>query len=253
VINLRELELNMPGKEDRYPPLGPSRHQNWKMFDRIAGRYDLLNHLLSGNIDKRWRRRVARQLPERPNLSALDLACGTGDQLIALNESGRVAEGIGIDLAERMLAIGRDKLKRLNLDDRLSLQSGDAGAIPFEPDRFDAVTISFGIRNMSDPKVTLSEMYRILKPGGRALVLEFSVPSVRLIRVPYLFYLRHILPRLGRIISGDRGAYRYLNESIETFPYGEAFAALMSEHRFRSVEFTPLTGGIATIYRGDKS
>jgi len=230
----------------------PSRYQVWKMFDRIAARYDLLNRLLSGGIDRRWRRRLARLLPSGNSLVVLDLACGTGDQLIALAAGGRVGHGIGLDLAEHMLTLGREKIGRRNLDHLLTLQTGDAEKLTFERGTFDAVSISFGIRNMADIRQALAEMLRVLKPGGRVLILEFSVPSNRLVRGPYLFYLRHILPRLGAIISGDSTAYRYLNETIETFPYGDAFCSIMKEAGFASVNCTPLTAGIVSIYQGDK-
>ena len=254
-VNLEMSNQNSGNGSNNNPnrPASPSRHDNWKMFDRIANRYDLLNHLLSANIDKRWRRQVARLLPKGDNLSTLDLACGTGDQLLTLHESGRVTEGIGIDLAEKMLAVGREKISRLNLDGKLSLQTGDAGLIPFEDERFDAVTISFGIRNMIDVQQTLREMYRVLKPGGRALILEFSLPSNHFFRSLYIFYLRHILPRLGAIISGDSSAYRYLNETIETFPHGDDFCRLMTDADFASIIAKPLSLGIATIYRGDRT
>jgi demethylmenaquinone methyltransferase/2-methoxy-6-polyprenyl-1,4-benzoquinol methylase len=230
----------------------PSRKDNWKMFDRIAGRYDLLNHLLSANIDKGWRRRVALMLPERTDLRVLDLACGTADQLLALFATGRVMSGIGLDLAENMLAIGREKIEAAGLTDRLALKAGDAEDIPFENEQFDAVTISFGIRNMVDVVQALTEMNRVLRPQGRVLILEFSLPPSRVFKAVYLFYLRHILPRLGRIISRDPGAYRYLNETIETFPCGDDFLRLMKLGGFSRVEAHPLTLGIATVYAGEK-
>lgn len=242
---------NAASPDDR-APASPSRHQVWKMFDRIAGRYDLLNHLLSGNRDKAWRKKMAALLPARDSLHVLDLATGTADQLLALYDSGRVESGTGIDMAEKMLAIGRDKIEARFLSDVLRLGSGNAEQIPFEADKFDAVSISFGIRNMTDVPATLAEMRRVLKAGGRALILEFSLPSSAFMRSLYLFYFRHILPRLGAIISGDRGAYRYLNETVETFPYGEAFCRLMTEAGFRNVAANRLTFGIATIYQGDK-
>lgn len=231
---------------------GPSRHHVWQMFDRIARRYDFLNHFLSGNRDKRWRQKVAEQLPPREDLRVLDLATGTADQLMALNRSGRVTGGVGIDLAEQMLAVGRNKIRSAGLDDILDLQTGDAQRIPFESSVFDAVTISFGIRNMSDVSRSLAEMYRVLKRDGRVIILEFSQPTNGFFRRLYLVYLRHILPHLGKIISGDSAAYRYLNETIETFPYGDAFCELMRRAGFTNVTALPLTMGIATVYRGDK-
>jgi len=230
----------------------PSRRDNWKMFDRIAGRYDLLNHLLSANIDKRWRQVVARHLPERDNLRVLDLACGTADQLLTLHDSGRVSAGIGLDLAENMLALGRTKIAARGLEQSLVLKTGNAEDIPFEDEQFDAVSISFGIRNMVNVMQALTEMDRVLKPHGRALILEFSLPTNRLLRPLYLFYLRRILPTLGRIISGDSGAYRYLNETIEAFPYGDEFCRMMRLAGFAKAGAYPLTFGIATVYVGDK-
>jgi len=222
------------------------------MFDRIAGRYDLLNHLLSANIDKRWRKRVTRSLPEGNNLTVLDLACGTADQLLALYDSGRLSGGIGLDLAENMLSIGREKIEARGLSRSLVLKTGNAEDIQFEDEQFDAVSISFGIRNMVDVMQALTEMERVLKPHGRALILEFSIPANRLLRPLYLFYLRSILPRLGRLISGDSGAYRYLNETIETFPYGEEFCRVMRLAGFAKATTHPLTFGIATLYVGEK-
>lgn len=222
------------------------------MFDRIAGRYDLLNHLLSGNRDKRWRRLVADALPMRADLRVLDLATGTGDQLLALYDSERVGSGIGIDLAEQMLEIGRKKILERALNEHLELQSGDAGEIPFDDESFDAVTISFGIRNVLDVSQTLKHMHRVLRPEGRAIILEFSLPKSKLLKSGYLFYLRHILPHLGAAISGDGSAYRYLNQTIETFPYGEKFCGLMRDAGFAHVGCTPLTLGVASIYVGDK-
>jgi len=223
------------------------------MFDRIARRYDLLNHLLSGGIDRRWRARVARLLPPGENLHVLDLAAGTGDQLMALSETGRIERGIGLDLANHMLSVGREKVRKRNLASVLSLQNGDAEDLPFADDSFHAVSIAFGIRNMSDVRRTLAGMLRVLKPNGRALILEFSLPTRQPLRAAYLFYLRHFLPRLGAAVSGDASAYRYLNETIETFPYGEGFCRIMSEVGFTGVRCTPLTGGIASIYQGEKS
>lgn len=230
-----------------------SRVEVWKMFDRIAHRYDLLNRLLSMWQDVRWRNRVARHLPERDDQNILDLATGTGDLLISIfNHSKRVKSGIGIDMAEKMLEFGRPKLVKRNLQDKITLQTGNATDIPFEENRFDAVTISFGIRNVTDVSQSLGEMHRVLNDGGRAIILEFSLPKNKLMRNSYLFYFRNVLPRIGGLISGDSFAYRYLNETVESFPYGQDFCNLMAEAGFQNVRQTPLTFGIATIYQGDK-
>ncbi|MBK7142948.1 MAG: bifunctional demethylmenaquinone methyltransferase/2-methoxy-6-polyprenyl-1,4-benzoquinol methylase UbiE [bacterium] len=235
------------------PQETPSRQQVWKMFDRIAHRYDLLNHLLSGNRDVAWRRKLATMLPTRSNLDALDLATGTGDQLITLAETGKLRSGVGIDLAEKMLELGRAKINERQLGQLLRLQIGDAGAIPFPDRTFDLVTISFGIRNVLDVPAALREMYRVLRPEGRLLILEFSLPRNVLVRKGYLFYFRYVLPRLGAIISGDSYAYRYLNQTVETFPYGDAFCRMMSDAGFSNVQSTEVTLGVATIYAGDKA
>lgn len=229
----------------------PSRQSVWKMFDRIAHRYDLLNHLLSLNRDKHWRKRVASYLPEGDKLEILDLATGTADQLIALSESGRLTHGLGLDLSEKMLELGREKLARLKLTEQLTLNEGNAEAIPCNDLSFDAVTISFGIRNVTDVGTALAEMKRVLKPGGRVLILEFSLPGNRLLKACHLFYLRHILPRLGKMISGDDQAYRYLNKTIETFPYGDKFCRLMNKAGFIESSCIPLTFGIVSIYVGE--
>ncbi len=246
------LAREMRGLGPAATEAGPSRENVHRMFDRIAPRYDLLNHLLSFNRDKVWRRRMATLLPTRANLKLLDLATGTGDQLITLFDSGKVASGVGVDPSEKMLVIGVDKIRRRGLSDKLTMLAGSGEAIPCADKSVDVVTISFGIRNVTDVPKALREMHRVLKPDGRALILEFSLPKSAMVRAGYLFYFRHILPTLGGIISGDRKAYKYLNQTVETFPYGEQFVALMREAGFDSVKATPLTFGVATIYQGDK-
>lgn len=230
----------------------PSRRDVWRMFDRIAPRYDLLNHLLSLNRDRAWRKRMVRFLPEGGNLAVLDLATGTGDQLLSLYVTGTVSFGVGLDMAAEMMAIGLKKIEARGLADRLMMVRGDASAIPFADSSFDAVTITFGIRNLVDVRAGLAEMYRILRPHGRALILEFSLPNNSLLRRSYLLYFRHLLPRLGAVISGDRQAYRYLNQTVESFPYGDEFRALMRDAGFGAVVAYPLTLGVATIYCGEK-
>jgi len=242
------------GNTDQQPShCEPTRIDVWKMFDRVARRYDLLNRLLSLGIDCVWRRKMALFLPPGNDLHVLDLATGTADQLLFLfDESDRVKSGMGMDLAEKMLDIGRQKVARRRLSEAICLRTGNAMDIPAKDNQFDVATISFGIRNMTDVDKALKEMHRVLKPGGRALILEFSLPGNSFIRKVHLFYLRHMLPRIGRWISKDPYAYRYLNETIETFPHGEAFCRVLRDVGFVATLAHPLTFGIATIYCGDK-
>ncbi len=231
----------------------PSRQQVWHMFDRIAPRYDLLNRLLSFRCDVAWRRRMARQIPEGGQLRLLDIATGTADQIISLMEKNKgITSAVGVDMSEGMLGVGRDKIEKLKWSDRVTLRTGDAMKIP-EPDgRFDVATMSFGIRNVLNVTEALREIRRVLNPGGRALILEFSTPGNPLFRPLYFFYLRHILPILGGWLSGDASAYRYLNRTIETFPSGKDFCAIMESAGFINVKAIPLTFGIASIYQGDR-
>ncbi len=223
------------------------------MFDRIAHRYDLLNRLLSMRQDVAWRKKLARYLPDYQPLWLLDLATGTGDVAITLlRRDSRVTRALGVDMSEKMLDEGRLKLEKLRLTDAIQLQTGDATALELADNTFDVTTIAFGIRNVMDPSVSLKEMIRVLKPGGRSLILEFSLPGNVLMRGLYLFYFRHVLPKVGALISGDSHAYNYLNQTVETFPYGRAFCRLMEKAGFRNVSAHPLTFGIATIYQGDK-
>lgn len=231
----------------------PSNTEVWTMFDRIAGRYDLLNRMLSFGQDVVWRKRVSKHLPPKPNMRILDVATGTADLIISMfQKNGNLSEGVGVDMAEKMLDVGRKKIDHLKLGDKIKLETGNALTLPFEADEFDALSISFGIRNVSDVPRALSEFYRVLRTDGRVLILEFSLPSSRIMRSLYLFYFRHILPRVGSLISGDSYAYRYLNQTVESFPYGRRFCQLLTDAGFENVAFTQLTFGIATIYQGDK-
>ncbi|MEW6411453.1 MAG: bifunctional demethylmenaquinone methyltransferase/2-methoxy-6-polyprenyl-1,4-benzoquinol methylase UbiE [Candidatus Zixiibacteriota bacterium] len=229
----------------------PSREDVHKMFDRIAPRYDLLNRLLSFGRDVSWRKKVAHYLPHKDQLALLDVATGTGDLLVSLySRSGRVATGVGMDLAVKMLSIAQKKIAAKNLGKILSVTIGDARTIPFGDGTFDAVTIAFGIRNVDPVEKALAEMYRVLSPGGKALILEFSLPENILMRKLYLLYFRYILPIIGAFISGDSYAYRYLNRTVETFPYGDDFCSLMKQAGFENVIGHRLTFGVATIYEG---
>lgn len=231
----------------------PARTDVWRMFDRIAHRYDLLNRVLSMRQDVAWRKRLATLLPERDDLRVLDLATGTGDVLLTLRAaSPRVRSGVGMDMSGKMIYIGKDKFEDSGQASALQMVRGDAMRIAAASTSFDVVTISFGIRNVLDVDAALREMHRVLKPGGRVLILEFSLPKNALLRWAYLLYFRNVLPRIGGLVSGDSYAYRYLNQTVETFPYGEAFAELIRSAGFTDVKMTPLTFGIATIYQGDK-
>lgn len=230
----------------------PSRGDSWRMFDRVVGRYDFLNRVLSLRRDVAWRKRLARMLPEGDALRVLDLATGTGDVLLAaLAARPGAACVLGLDMAGNMLARCREKLACAQASDAAKLVRGDVAVIAATDKTFDAVTMAFGIRNMPDVHVSLREAWRVLKPGGRLLILEFSMPR-KPFRWVYLLYLRHILPRVAGWISGDSAAYEYLNRTIEDFPFGDAFCRLMIEAGFRHVSATPLTFGIATLYVGER-
>ena len=231
----------------------PKRENVYRMFDRIASRYDLLNRLLSFRQDVAWRNKVVSLLPEKENLSVLDLATGTGDLILSMSEkSSYFKSGVGLDMAGEMLKYAVIKAQEKNLSQNISFVRGDAVYIPFENNSFDAVSIAFGIRNVVDVQKSLQEMYRILTQNGKALILEFSLPQNRLVKAGYLFYFRHILPFIGGIISGDSYAYKYLNQTVESFPYGKEFCTLMEKAGFSIVSEHRLTFGIATIYEGVK-
>ncbi len=229
------------------------KSESWKMFNDISPRYDLLNHLLSFGLHIHWRRQLAKYLPTKDNQKILDLATGTADVLITLfKTNSNIQTGYGIDMAEKMLAIGEEKVAKEGLAKQIILQRGDAHQIPFNDKTFDGATISFGIRNMENPTRVLKEMFRVLNPQGRAIILEFSLPKNIVIRGLHLFYLRNVVPVVGWIFTGHYKAYRYLNQTIEDFPYGEKFCDLMRSAGFTRVVDHPLLFGIASIYVGEK-
>ena len=218
-----------------------------QLFDRIAGTYDRLNHLLSLNIDKRWRRRAVRLLPERM-LQVLDVAIGTADLTLELLRQERAEQITGIDLSRNMMAIGEQKVAKKGYASRVRFNYGSAQQMPYADASFDAVTCAYGVRNFADMDEGLREMRRVLKPGGRLMVLEFSYPTNPLIRWGYDLYFTHILPWVGKLLSRDKGAYAYLNRSVKHFPYGEAFAEHLRAAGFSNITIQPLTFGITTIY-----
>ena len=218
------------------------------MFSGIAGRYDLLNHVLSMNIDKRWRKLVRQKLQPilvKPDAKILDVACGTGDLSIELQSHAK-ASVIGTDFCRPMLTVAAEKSATI------PFVEGDAMNLGFADNTFDAVTIAFGLRNLSHFADGLTELHRILKPGGKLAVLEFSAPIIPGFRQAFNFYFTRILPRIGGAVSGSRGAYEYLPDSVSKFPNQKRLAALMSETGFDDVEYTNLTGGIAAIHIGTK-
>ncbi len=224
-----------------------------EMFSGIAGKYDLLNHVLSINIDKRWRRIVRQKLSSilaDPSAVVLDVACGTGDLSLELKRSSN-ARVIGSDFCHPMLAIAKGKTKEAK--ELIPYIEGDAMRLPFADASFDAVTIAFGLRNLSNFEDGLGELGRMLKPGGRLVVLEFSSPVIPGFRGMFNFYFTKILPRIGGVVSGSQGAYEYLPESVSKFPDQKKLAELMTSTGFGSVEFTNLTGGIAAIHTGTKN
>ncbi len=223
------------------------------MFDRISKRYDLLNRLLSLRQDVTWRKKLILHLPEKQNLNLLDFATGTADVLLTLSRNGKFEKAVGLDMAEKMLELGRLKIKAKNLNQKINLIPGNALHLPVRDRCMDVVTIAFGIRNIPDVQKSLSEMHRVLKEDGRALILEFSLPGNKLVRNLYLLYFRYVLPGLGGLLSGDRNAYGYLNKSVEKFPYGSAFTELLKNAGFKKISYRPLTFGIATIYQADKT
>ncbi len=231
-----------------------SKSASWQMFNRIAKTYDSVNRLLSFGLDVGWRKKVGLLLPQKRQVALLDLATGTADQVLLLckEHPQQISEAIGMDLSEGMLEKGREKVDQQKLQNIIRLETGDAVNIPSENGRFDAITISFGIRNVPDVPASLREMHRVLRPEGKTLILEFSMPKNPVVRFGHLFYLRYVLPLVGGLISGDYEAYKYLNTSIEAFPYGESFCSLMKEAGFSTVRQHPVTFGIATIYEGIK-
>jgi demethylmenaquinone methyltransferase/2-methoxy-6-polyprenyl-1,4-benzoquinol methylase len=233
-------------------PGAPERAAVRSMFDRIAPRYDLLNRLLSGGTDVRWRRRAVDFLDVPPPARVLDICTGTADLLIeALGRDPRSC-GLGVDLSHRMLVRGAQKLARGGYAGRAALAGGDGEHLPVRDGLFDGALVAFGIRNVGDPVAAMREVRRALRPGGLFVVLEFSMPG-GVFGMVYRLYFRHVLPRLGGLVSGDASAYAYLPASVARFPSPEAFAELMREAEFEDVRWRPLNGGIACIHRGEKA
>ncbi len=231
----------------------PSRQDVHRMFDRIARRYDILNRLFSFGQDVIWRKKVAILLARNKSECVLDLATGTADVLLtAFSHSQFIRFGIGIDMSGEMLEIGRRKIAEGKLSKQAVLIRADALALPIAGNSCDATTIAFGIRNVLDVKKALDEMHRVLKAGGKSFILEFALPSNLFMRRLFLIYLRYIIPLVGGLFSGNKTAYRYLNETVETFPCGHKFAEQMEKAGYKNVQTHSLTFGVAMIYEGTK-
>ena len=222
------------------------------MFDRISPKYDSLNHLLSLNIDKVWRRKTAKAVAKRQPKTVLDLATGTADLAIAVAKRNPQAHILGMDISEKMLDIGKEKVMHQNLANQIELCLGDAAALPFEDNSFDAVTVAFGLRNFEDLDKGLSEISRVLKFGGQAVILEFSMPERFPVKQLYRFYFKRLLPFIGGIVSKDKGAYSYLPDSVEKFPKPEAFRHSLASFGLGKCQILRLAMGIATLYVSEK-
>ncbi len=220
------------------------------MFDAIARRYDTLNHVLSAGLDKRWRARAIRELAFTGRERVLDVCTGTADLAIAAVTApvGRAAHVVGVDFSGEMLRYGRDKVRAANLGARIGLARGDAMNLPLPDATFDAAMVAFGIRNVSEPRRSLTEFHRVLKPGGRLAILEFGFPRIPGVRTLYTWYFKYVLPRVGRAVSKHSDAYEYLPASVAEFPSDEGFAKVVRAAGFTSVRYISLSFGIVYLY-----
>jgi demethylmenaquinone methyltransferase/2-methoxy-6-polyprenyl-1,4-benzoquinol methylase len=221
------------------------------MFNRIAHRYDYLNHFLSLGIDKLWRRKLRRRLGKYKPQSILDVATGTADLAIELAKLNP-REIVGVDIAETMLEMGDKKIERKKLQNIIRLQQADSENLPFKDNTFDAATISYGVRNFETPVKGLAEIHRVLKPGGVIFILEFGMPKTFPVKQAYSFYFNFILPFWGKIFSGSYESYKYLPESVKQFPYDKAFTDLLSKAGFKNPTATKISQGITFLYEAVK-
>lgn len=234
------------GSEDR-----SKKEEVAEMFNNISGKYDFLNHFLSLGIDKIWRKKAVRELKPIQPKRILDIATGTGDfalELLKLDPE----KIIGLDISSGMLEVGREKMKKRKVDHVIEMVLGDSENIPYEDHYFDALTVAFGVRNFENLEKGLSEMLRVLRPGGKAVILEFSKPKKFPVKQTFGFYSKYVIPFLGRSISKDDKAYAYLPESVEAFPEGKDFTDILEKLGYQEIKARTVSGGIATIYCGTK-
>lgn len=223
-----------------------------EMFDDIAGKYDFLNRLLSVGIDVHWRKKAIRQLKAWQPKHVLDVATGTGDMVILINKILNPEKITGIDISNGMLEIGRQKIDKAGLKHKVDLLNGDGETINFQDNSFDAVTVAFGVRNFENLEKGLKDIKRVLKPGGKLVVLEFSKPKLPVIKFFYDFYLQKFTPGVGKLISKNCTAYQYLNDSVQKFPERESFTTILDNLGFLKTSYKTLSLGICTIYCGEK-
>jgi demethylmenaquinone methyltransferase/2-methoxy-6-polyprenyl-1,4-benzoquinol methylase len=229
------------------------KEQVRNMFNNIAGKYDFLNHFLSLGIDHLWRRSLVKMMKKQIPTQVLDIATGTGDLAVAVAKAFPNAKVIGADISENMLEIGKQKMIRKKLNDRVLMEMGDSENLKYEDGYFDAVTVAFGVRNYEDLQKGLNEMYRVTQIGGRVYILEFSKPSAFPFKQIYNFYFLKVLPLFGKTVSKDHHAYTYLPESVQQFPDGHDFLNYLEDSGYQDVSQKRLTFGIASIYSGKKA
>ena len=228
------------------------KRQVENMFDKIAFRYDFLNRFLSAGIDVGWRKKAIKQLIPLDPKNILDVATGTGDFAITSYEILKPEKITGIDISDGMLEIGRKKIAKAGLENSIELIKGDSEAILFDDNSFDAVTVAFGVRNFENIEKGLSEIKRVLKPGGKLIVLECTKPSLPVIKQLYHFYMKFVTPKIGKIIAKNNEAYQYLNDSVLQFPEKESFIHILNQSDYRNAFYKTLTLGICTIYCAEK-
>lgn len=251
-LPLIEYDYTMSEEVKPYSQEESKKKQIERMFDNIAPYYDFLNRLLSLGIDTVWRKKALLKLRGMQLDTVLDVATGTGDLALEIEKQLQPAKIIGLDLSQDMLDVGIKKIEKRGLSDKISMIKGDSENLPFENDSIDAITVAFGVRNFENLRKGLAEMHRVLKPGGKMVVLEFSRPTIFPFKQAFNFYFKNILPAVGKFTSKDEKAYEYLYESVQAFPDGKQFVSILHEIGFSNTSFDPLTLGICSIYLGQK-